>query len=175
MKSSRKIIAGLLVAAGLAATGAIAYAHPEGFGRGWGGCAYGGAGPGTMGYGPMGPGMMAGSGPAAHLDARLAYLKTELKLAPNQESAWQAYAQQARQQAESMQALPAQPAAAAQSAPELLNQRAEFAKQRAADMESMSVAVKNLYAALTPEQKTIADRYFGGTRVNQAGPRGYWR
>lgn len=214
MKNSRKIIAGLLVAAGLATAGAIAYADPEAFGPGWGGCFYGAAGPGAMGggYGPgmmgggwgphggYGPGMMgygdghgpgmmgygggygpgmagAQGGPAAYADGRLAFLKTELGITADQESAWQAYAKQVKQQAEGMQALfaQAQSQAAAQSAPERLNQRAEFAKQRAANMESMSTAVKNLYAALTPEQKTVADQYFGGVRVSQNNQRGYGR
>lgn len=64
MKNSRKIIAGLLVAAGLATAGAIAYANPEGYGPGWGGHHHGMGGPGMMGggwgQGGFGPGVMGG-------------------------------------------------------------------------------------------------------------------
>ena len=35
-------------------------------------------------------------------------------------------------------------------------------KQRQAEAEANAAALKNLYAALTPEQKAIADRSFGG-------------
>lgn len=187
MKDSRKIITGLLLAAGFASAGASAYANPEGYGPGWGGHHYGMAGPGMMGAGAMGPQMMGGdhrgamgSGMAgargdatAHLEARLAFLKTQFRITPDQESAWQAYAQQARQQAESMQASRAQAPAAAQTAPERLSQRTEFMKRRSASMESMSVALTALYAVLTPEQKTIADRYFGGARLSQSEQHGY--
>lgn len=175
MKSNRKIIVGLLLAAGFATAGTIAYAQPEGVGPGMGGPGMmGGNHPGAMGPGMsgggFGPGMKAGArgDPAAHLDAHLAAMKTELKITANQESAWQAYAGQAKKQAESMHSLHAQAPAAAQSAPDRLSQRAEFMKQRTAHMEAMSVALKTLYTVLTPEQRTIADQYFGGVRLSQS-------
>lgn len=201
MRNTRKIIAGLVTAAALATVGATAYAFPGG-GPG-SGCAYGaqGAGPMGGGYGPgmgmmgggprggYGPGMMGGGprggfgpgmagaqgNPAANSAARLAFLQKELGITADQESAWQAYAKQVTQQAESMQALRTQATAAAKTAPERLNQRAAFAKQRATHMESMSVALNDLYAVLTPEQKAIADQHFGGGRMGQGGPRGYGR
>lgn len=199
MRNTRKIIAGLVTAAALATVGVSAYAFPGG-GPG-SGCAYGaqgagpmggGYGPGMMGGGPRGgygPGMMGGGprggfgpgmagaqgNPAANAAARLAFLQTELGITADQESAWQAYAKQVKQQAESMQALRAQAPAAAQSAPERINQRAAFAKQRAAHMEAMSAAVKDLYAVLTPEQKAVADQHFGGARMSQFNQRGYGR
>jgi protein CpxP len=175
MKSNRKIIVGLLVAAGFATAGTITYAQAEGFGPGMGGPGMmGGNHPGAMGPGMFGggfgPGMKAGAwgDPAAHLDAHLAAMKTELKITADQESAWQAYAAQAKKQAESMQALHAQAPAATQSAPERLSQRAEFMKQSSARLEAMSAALKSLYTALTPEQRAIADQNFGGVRLSQA-------
>jgi len=197
MRNTRKIIAGLVTAAALAAVGVTAYAFPGG-GPG-SGCAYGaqGAGPMGGGYGPgmgmmgggmgqgmmggrprggYGPGMMGARGnPVENSAARLAFLKGELKITADQESAWQAFAKQAKEQAESMQALRAQAPAAANTAPERLSQRAEFAKQRAANMEARSAAFNDLYAALTPEQKAVADQHFGGWRMAQGGPRGYGR
>jgi hypothetical protein len=165
---------------------------PQGAGPGAG---YGpGAGRGAMGYGPgagragMGPGMMgqgpgAGRGghgmwsnPAAMVEGHLAALKVELKITADQDKAWQAFTGKARQQAETMNArrtqLQSQASNANLSAPDRLAQRTEFMKQGLANMESMTAAVKDLYGALTPEQKTIADQLlargpmggFGGGR-----------
>ncbi len=190
MKSTRKILIGVMAVAGLATATAIAYADPSGgFGPGQGACRDGGPGPGMMrggwGGGPMmGPGMMRGGpgrgpgfSPSAMVEGRLAALKSELNITANQESAWQAFATKAKQQVESMQARRAQAVAPLQTAPERLAQRTEFAKQRAANVEAMSAAVKDLYDALTPEQKALADQRlaFGGMRAAQFGPRGHGR
>jgi len=209
MTNTRKILAGVAVAAGFAVATTMVYAAPPaGYGPGSGGCAYSGAGPGMAGAGawgggPMGRGMMgsgsgprggygpgmmggggfgpgaAGGGPAvnmdARMDARLSFLKTELKITSDQQAAWDAYATQAKAQAAAMQAFRAQPPSTAQTATERIDQRAERATLRAEQMKVMSAAVKDLYAALTPEQKAVADQHFGGPRMSQAGPRGYGR
>ena len=116
------------------------------------------------GYGPMGQG-----NPGAMSDARSAYLKAELKIAPAQESAWKAYADQARQQAEAMQAtFAAMRDSAPATAPERLDLRNRTAKQNLEQMEKVAGAFKNLYAVLTPEQKALADRRvgaIGGRRI----------
>jgi hypothetical protein len=194
MKNSRKLLLSLAIAAALGTAGIAAHAFPGG-GPGWGS-----GGPG-MGYGPRGGGMpyhgMMGGGPRGFgpgaamgprgvgpgaagasgfsVDARLAALKTELKITGNQESAWGGYAKQVKQQFESRQALFAKAPPAAPSAPERMTQRAEFAKTRAANMETMSGAVKNLYAALTTEQKTLADQHLAGGGRGRSGGRGPWR
>lgn len=196
MTTNRKFLVAAAAMAALAA-GASAYAQ--------GGPGYFGGGPGMMGWG-AGPGMMggpgfmgprAGYGPgagaggagprsgfgaganiAANQDARLAYLKAELKITSAQEPAWNTYATAMKQHAESMQALRNQMFAAAQSGgPEQFTQRAELMKQRAARAETMAGAVKDLYAALTPEQQALADLHFGGARFAQSGMRGpgRWR
>jgi len=204
MKSTRKLLVGV-IAAGIAAATAIAYAAPPaGFGPGSAGCAFGDAGPGMMGYGgrgggAMGPGMMgyggprggygpgmmggwgprggfgpgATGGPVAHREARIAFLKQELKITADQESAWETYATQVKAQAATMEKFRTQAPTTAQSAPERIEQRAEFAKRRAEQVKALSTAVTDLYAVLTPEQKTIADRYFGGMHL--AAQRGYGR
>ncbi len=194
MRNTRKFLVGTIAAAALAASSAVVYAQPAGPGAGWRDCpgAAGGpgAGRGSMGYGPGarsgGPGMMhhgpgAGRGgmwsnPAAAVEGHLAALKVELKITPDQDTAWQAFTTKARQQADTMVARRAkmfsQAPATPQSAPERLAQRTEFAKQGVASMEVMSAAVKDLYAVLTPEQKVLADRqlahgpmgHFGGRR-----------
>jgi len=211
MKNTRKILVGAIAAAALAASGALVYAQPAGPGAGWRDCPYGGpgagygpgAGRGAMGYGPgagrgaMGPGMMdqgpgAGRGgpggmwsnPAAAAEGHLAALKVELKITPDQDSAWKTFTDKARQQADTMIARRAQmfsqAPATPQSAPDRLAQRTEFAKQRMANMETMTAAVKDLYAVLTPEQKILADRQLahgpmGGGGHGMGGGRGFRR
>lgn len=160
-------------------------------GYGMGGAMMGGYGPGSgmgpgmmggysQGYGPghgMGPGMMGGYGPgygmgpqamfdahSGNADEGLAALKSELGITAKQDSAWQAFANNAKQQNENRQAWFAKmhEARSAGSAPEALAQQTEFMKQRQAEMEAYAAALKNLYATLTPEQKAIADQRFGG-------------
>jgi Spy/CpxP family protein refolding chaperone len=206
MRNNRKIIVGMVAAAALAASGSLVYAQPQGYGPGYGpgNCAQGaencapGAGRGAMGYGPgaqrgSGPGMMgsgpgAGRGgpgmwsnPAAAVEGHLAALKVELKITPDQDKAWQAFAAKARAQSETMIArraqFSAQAPAANKTAPEILAQRTEQRKQGLASMETMTAAVKDLYGVLTPEQKTLADQQlargpmggFGGGRGGHGG------
>lgn len=138
-----------------------------------------GAGRGAAGFGPGagrgGPGGMW-SNPAAMVEGHLAALKVELKITPDQESAWKTFTDKARKQAETMPAQRAQMFAQMQTtdqpAPERLAQRTAFAKQRIASMETMTAAVKDVYGALNPEQQKIADQLlargpmggFGGGR-----------
>jgi len=200
MTTTRKILTGVVVVAGLAAATALAFADPPGgFGPGgWGGgyrgagmmAQGGGYGPGMMGYGGQrggygpgatagapcegfGPGAAAGAGPVERSEQRLSFLKNELKITPEQQSAWNAYTEHAKAQAATMEAFHAQPAAAAQTPAERSEQRAERMNLRAKQVTAMSAAVKDLYAVLTPEQKAVADLHFGGRRISQAGPRGW--
>jgi periplasmic protein CpxP/Spy len=202
MTTSRKILAGVVAAAGLAAAAAVVYADaPGGFGYGDWGDGHMGAGmmhqggsygPGMMGYGGrrgghgpgaaagtpcagFGPGAGAGTGPVAHMEQGLSFLKNQLRITSEQEPAWTAFAAQANAQAGAMQAFHAQPPSAAQSAAERIEQHAEHMNLRATQFTAMSAAVKDLYAVLTPEQKAVADQHFGGRRLSQAGPRGYMR
>ncbi len=150
-----------------------------------------GAGRGAMGHGAgYGPGAGRGgpggmwSNPAAAVEGHLAALKVELKITPEQDTAWQAFTTKARQQSETMPArraqMSAQASATNQSAPERLAQRTAFAKQRIAGMETMTAAVKDLYAVLTPEQKALADSQLahgamGGGGHGMGGGHGFRR
>jgi Spy/CpxP family protein refolding chaperone len=174
MKSTSKII--IAVAATLSlAIGSAVLAQPGGFGPGYGHMGYG-MGPGGYGMG-SGSGHMGGygggygMGPQAmfnaysgNADEGLAALKSELGITAKQDSAWQAFTRNAKQQNENRQAWFAKmhQARSAGSAPELLAQQTEFMKQRQAEMEANASALKDLYATLTPEQKAIADQRFGG-------------
>jgi len=160
-----------VAAAGLVAGIALAFAavtHAQPFG---------GMGPGFghgmgMGMGP-GHGPMAGVDPAAMADSRLAELKAQLKITTEQDAAWQAFADTAKQQATGMQAMRAQMQAGSGTAPERMAQRASAMQQRATSMTTMSKAFTTLYAVLTPEQKAIADQQFGtmGPHGRHFGPR----
>lgn len=187
MKRITKIAVAVGAALTLGLGAAAVSAQP--FGYGMGGGMMGGYG---QGYG-MGPGMMGGYGPrngtgwagghmsgygpgygmgpqamfnaySGNADEGLATLKSELDITAKQDSAWQAFANNAKQQNENRQAWFAkmQEARSAGSAPEALAQQTELMKQRHAEMEANAAALKNLYATLTPEQKAIADQRFGG-------------
>ena len=141
------------------------YGPGAGMGRGMG--PGGGAGPmayGPMGYGPMGRGMgpQAYGNPAAAADWRLSGLKSELKITAAQESAWKAFADQAKQQAEAMQKLMTTAQSNAQAtAPERIEQRNQIMKKQQEQMEKGTAAFKDLYAVLSPEQKALADQRMG--------------
>ena len=178
------VAAGAALSLGLAA--ASVSANPYGYGPGWhmGGWGAGAGyamGPGMMGgYGPgygMGWGHMGGYGPGygmgpqamfggyyGNTDDSLAALKSQLGITDKQDGAWQAFANNAKQQSANRQAWFAkmQQLRSAGSAPEFAAQQAEFMKQRQAELDANAAALKNLYAALTPEQKQIADQSFGG-------------
>jgi lysyl-tRNA synthetase class I len=117
-----------------------------------------------MGYGPMGRGMgpQAYGNPAAAAEWRLSGLKSELKITAAQESAWKTFSDQAKQQAEAMQALMNTAQSSAQAtAPERLELRNQIMKKRQEQMEKGTAAFKELYAVLTPEQKALADQRTG--------------
>jgi hypothetical protein len=135
------------------------YGPGPGMGRGMG---PGGGGP--MGYGPMGRrmGSQGWGDPAAAAEWRLSGLKSQLKITAAQEPAWKAFADQSKQQAEAMQALMSTVQGSVQaSAPERLELRNQVMKKRQEQMEKGAAAFKELYAALSPEQKTLADQHVG--------------
>lgn len=188
MKRATKLVVTLGAALTLGLGAVAVSGHPfDGDGPGWGrgqgmmggyGQGYG-MGPGMMGdhgpgygawhmggYGPgqgMGPQAMF-VGCAGNTDESLAGLKTELGITDKQDAAWQAFVKNATQQNESRKTAfdKMQKMQSAGSAPEVLAQQSELMRQRQAEMEANAAALKNLYAALTPEQKVIADQRLGG-------------
>jgi len=174
MRKGSKIALAVGAALSLGLAAAELSAQPSGMG--WGGYGMGpgmmgagmmggyGMGPGVgMGYGMHGYGMgFGGYGGAA--DDRLAGLKSELGITTSQEGAWQGFVKSVKQRDESRQAWFAKmrEARAAGSLPEMLAQRDEVFKQHQAERQATTAALKELYAALTPEQKTVADQRFGG-------------
>ena len=174
MKRVTKITLGAVTVLSLGLAASAVSAHPYGYGPGYGmgqgyGPGYGagagmGRGMGPMGQGPMRQGMgpQAFANPGAFAEGRLAGLKARLNITAAQEPAWNAFADQAKQQAEVMQKLMASMQGSTQaSAPERLELRNQVMKQREEQMAKGTAAFKELYAALSPEQKALADQGFG--------------
>jgi Spy/CpxP family protein refolding chaperone len=157
MKRATKIAVAVGLALGIGA--AVVVAQPYGMGGGMMGGGMGG--PGMMGGGAMmgGGGMMGGT---YNLEDRLAAQKTALKITPEQEDAWKAYADVAKKQSDAMLA---QHEAMWKSTPSSSAERYElhskFMAQRAQQHEALSTAYKSLYAVLTPEQRALADQRGG--------------
>ena len=169
MKRIQKVLISIAIAGSLGIVGA-AYAY-DSSGNYSGGCMYDGGMGGMHGMdGRMG---RRGGKDAANLqamiDKHLEKIKGELKITAAQEGAWQAFAGKRKQQASDAQAMreklwqgaSATTAAAPIPAPERMEKGIEFMKQRLSQMETMHGALKDLYAALTPEQRTAADKLFG--------------
>jgi LTXXQ motif family protein len=183
MKNTTKIALAVGAALSLGLAAAELTAHPSGMGWGSEGQGYGmqGYGPGNgMGYGMHGDGPGNGMGYGMHGDGpgygmgygaqpgaaadRLQGVKSELGITEQQEPAWQAFVNSVKQREESRQAQFAKmrESRSAGSLPEMLAQRDEFFKEQQAERQAGTAALKDLYAALSPEQKTVADRVFGG-------------
>lgn len=160
MKFNGKIVSGLLATTAIA-FGISAYAQP-GMMQGMG-----------CDHGP-GMGMMQGKGmkgdPAARAGQHLAQFKSQLKVTPQQEPLWQAFAEKMKANAgQGMKAMRdnmQQP----MTAPERMDRMAAAMKERLAAMESTHESFKRLYDALTPEQKAVADKHVGMMGKGGKGP-----
>lgn len=129
---------------------------------------------GMMGSRGMGPGMMGANGQGArmctamtsHMEGRLAYLKTELKITDAQASLWNAYADAARENAQAMAtrctAMMSKASSAGLSLPDRLDQHEQFMAAQLDALQAMNKTLKPLYAALSDTQKQAADQLFWG-------------
>lgn len=103
--------------------------------------------------------------PSERVEARLAYLKTALKISDAQQPQWEAFADTLRKQArgadERVQARRAQMAKEGERTPPTAIERLERRQARlaaaSARLSERLAAAKPLYAALSPEQQKIAD------------------
>ena len=99
--------------------------------------------------------------PVANVEKRLAGLKEELKITPEQESVWATYAEKTKRNVQEMKdRMEAAAHDQAQTAPERFDRHIALMRDRLASFEKMDDALKQLYAALTAEQKAVADRHF---------------
>ena len=132
-----------------------------------------------MGYG--GPG---------HIDGKIAYLKTELKITDAQAAQWATFEQALRQNADAAkarmekmradfqkrraerqaqaqaqgqnQAQGQRPARPQVSAVDQIQRRIDAMKTRETEQERVLTALKPLYASFSPEQKQVADQLLAG-------------
>lgn len=179
-KPSIRLIATLGAILALGTTG-LASAHPEsecsarGAGRGMGmGMHERGMGRHGQGQGP-GQGRMMG---AADVAAHLAKLKTDLKITAEQEGAWKQFEDSARSQAAAHETRRAEMQKRLQSgtrpdAAERTALRDAMRQQFEADRTAREKARADLYAALSPEQKALADQHMRPGRGMGPGRMGH--
>jgi len=156
MKTFSKIVIGTVAGVGIALT-AAAFAQGPGFGHGPGGYghAMGMHGPGGGMHGPQ------GYGGAGMVDTHLNAIKSELKLTDNQTKAWEAFEKSVRNQVQTMH----EGRTAMQAGGQNPDAHIAFMEQRLEGMKAVQKARTDLYAVLTPEQKSVIDRYgFHGPR-----------
>ena len=103
--------------------------------------------------------------PSERIEARLAYLKTAMKITDAQQPQWDAFAatlrKQAREADQRIEARRSQMAQGRKDTPPTAVERMEFAQTRlaaaSARLSETLAAAKPLYASLTPEQQKVAD------------------
>jgi len=140
---------------------------------------------GAMGQGMMGGSMMGHSGMGmmqgmggtrghgsmctamtSHIEGRLAFLKAEIKITPEQESLWNDYATAVRANAQAMTtrcaSMMGQAGAKEASLPDRLDVREQFMAAQLDALRATSKTLKPLYAALSDAQKQVADQLIRG-------------
>ncbi|MFN3883656.1 MAG: Spy/CpxP family protein refolding chaperone [Rhodocyclaceae bacterium] len=148
MRQTHQVLAGLFVIAGL---NSLAFAQSIGPGNT--------ASPAMGPMGKMGHHAAMRFDPAERVKARLDYQKYQLKITPDQEALWNAYAEKVQAEAgKSLAGMRALAADANLTAPERLARRESLMEERLAAMKAVHESFNRLYAVLTPEQKVIADR-----------------
>ena len=107
---------------------------------------------------PMGIGL-AGGRPFQHIEGQIAFFKTELKITDAQEPQWNAFADALRANAAHLQQAVAKATEAkgVVAVPEQMERRIALLTALLDTMQSMQSAAKPLYAALTDEQRKVAD------------------
>ena len=115
------------------------------------------------GHGMMGGGSASMCGRmTAHIEGRLAFLKAELNITPEQEALWKDYANAVRDNAKSMSSrctsLLGDSGASQKSLPDRLDAQEQFVAARLDALRATNKALKPLYQALSDAQKKLADQ-----------------
>jgi hypothetical protein len=120
-------------------------------------------GHGMMGQG--GPGMMGGmAGMHArmmteHVEGRIAFLRAELKITPAQAPAWDRFAEALRTNAKKLsEHASARPGATQPALPDRVEHEEHRLAARLDGIRAIKAALSPLYAALSEEQKKLAER-----------------
>lgn len=110
---------------------------------------------------------------ARHVEGRIAYLKTELKITDAQQPQFDKFAaamrENAQQAAQAAQQLRAQ-RGQSENAADRLATRAHFAALRAQADQRLADAFRPLYDSLSPDQKKTADELMAPHRHHRRGP-----
>ena len=123
-------------------------------------------GPGMMSM--MRPMMMGQQGamglPFEHVEGRIAFLKAELKITDAQAPQWNAFADTLRSNAKAYQAMHEQMTKGGMPSawPDRLTVQQKSLATRLDALKAIEAAAKPLYAALSDEQKKVADQLFAG-------------
>jgi periplasmic protein CpxP/Spy len=98
--------------------------------------------------------------PGQLVDGRIAFLKAELKITPEQETQWQSVATALRQNANALDQVISgtRQQRGTMDAVQRLTEREQFDKVRTENDERLLSAFKPLYASLSPEQQQIANQ-----------------
>lgn len=106
----------------------------------------------------------------ARVEERIAYLHKQLKITPEQETQWKAFADAMREDGETMGKLFAQRVKGVESESALDNMRsyAELTQAHADGTKKLVAAFEPLYASFSAQQKQLADTTF---REHMSGPR----
>jgi protein CpxP len=122
---------------------------------------------------PRAPSQAAASpAPAgARVDQRIAQMHQRLKITPEQEPAWQGFAQVMRDNVTSIEKAYAERRAsiATMSAPDNMRNFAQIEQERAAGIQRLADAFQKLYDSMSDEQKKIADAMFRHYEVRGPG------
>jgi hypothetical protein len=107
---------------------------------------------------PMGMGARGGD-PFQHIEGAIAFYKAELKITDAQAPQWNAFADALRANADRLRQtmMKAREAQGAVTAPEQMERRLAMLAELRDTTQAMLVAAKPLYAALSDEQKKVAD------------------
>jgi len=129
---------------------------------------------GPMGMGPM-MGMMGGDcpmmgmtrggdGPPAFAEGRIAFLKAELAITPQQQATWDAYADAIKRNLESMRGMrqTMMTAMSASTPVERLEAHVTAMESRVKALNDVKPALAKLYEALTTDQKMKANEILSG-------------
>ena len=155
MKQTTKRYLGIAAASAIVigvTTGVFAHG---GFGPGWGGHQ------GMMGghQGMMGGRQeMMGGDPVAYADQQLTKLKTVLGITADQDGTWSAYEEAVKGKAAVMFSHRQTMSAGGMATPE---QRFDFHQQGLDQMQKVTIASRDLYTELTPEQQARAGNLIG--------------
>lgn len=108
--------------------------------------------------------MMKGGDMAAHIDSRVATLRTRLAITPAQQGPWEAYAAALKKQMTAMHASHQSTMAAqgAKSPIERLDSNVASMEGRLAGLKDVRPALSALYATFSDEQKSKANEALGG-------------